>query len=126
MGETDDIAERPNLPFMSVAGKHQACTLLGSEVNVPRGMRNQHSRGCPRPASECLPYEITGFSGVGAAGQVVNTCQYEAWFHLSPAVVKHFESGVLEHTRTTIQTAGMKLMVPSHCPHTERGGEASQ
>ena len=68
MDEADEVAERPNLPVMSVACKHKAYAFLGGDVYVPRRMRDKHSCGGRRPASKCLPDEVAGFSGVSAAG----------------------------------------------------------
>jgi hypothetical protein len=50
----------------------------------------------PEAGERVLALQSHGFSGMATAGQVVNTCQYEAWFHLSPAVVKDVESCILE------------------------------
>jgi hypothetical protein len=68
MGEADQIAEGQNLPFMSVACKHKAYACLGGDVYIPRRMRNKHRCGCRRSASQRLPYQVAGVSGVSAAG----------------------------------------------------------
>ena len=126
MGEADHIAERPNLPFMSVARKHQPHAFHGNDLYVPRRMRDQHSCRSRRPASKRLPYKVACFAVAAPSGEVIDSRQNQTRFHLSPAVVKHVESGILEQAITALQTIGMELMVPGYCPHTEWSGKAAQ
>lgn len=100
MGEADEVAERPNLPVMRVACKHKAYAFLGSDVYVPRRMRDKHRCDSRRAASKGLRYEVAGFAVAAPSGKVINACQNQTWFYLGPAVVKHVESSVLEHAST--------------------------
>jgi hypothetical protein len=73
-----------------------------------------------------LPYKVACFAVAAPSGEVIDSRQNQTWFHLSPAVVKHVESGILEQAITALPTTGMELMVPGYCPHTEWSGKAAQ